>query len=670
MYTIPLPKETAQRETVATTLLNRGEQLRNPQAVRWWIAHWYMRGARNFSNINYKDGTINISYLSDSGKLEFVFEYILSKYQAQLGQLINMDLRPAIKRKGISLDGMRKAGIAQMALDAAFPDTKAEKLKMALLPPLLMYGTVGLGLWVLDEDSMGIDTIMPWEIVPIPPTVTDPTKTRGIMRSRWVPAAWIKQLDITPGAKSKAYGDLEVVRAATGQIPDAVDEKFQGTISTSISGEAMYINSPSWKNNNLGTKKDKTQMDLTKLVETWTWTPDGYLATYDVFSGIKKLKLMYTSDHSEHKVHRPIEIVGDTPVGGLWGRSFVDRLISINTELEYAIARQYQNLQEFDLYGILMEPTTNGLPAEIIRGADGLKRARFEPDWTVPEVKPYNISPVNSNLLPYRLIDMGIGLIDKMAQQSKMLEGDAPGRIDSSTGLGTLFEIGNIPLGPTAKAIALGVSGIYRAMLGQVRDRWTGSKIVDVTRLDDAIAGIHFDASTGQMRLAENAIPHPDEITVSIASDIPISETQQKAELREELEMGNLEPWEYRIEVRKRGLSRPVGHEVEWQNYRRAMLENLLLFGDGETPDTKKVIITDRDMHKIHMAVLEAFMARPEFFAASTAVRNAFVKHYEEHFAGMGAYPSQLEYPEEAAEQEMAQLQQMLGASAEQPTVP
>ncbi|KKN65979.1 hypothetical protein LCGC14_0475710, partial [marine sediment metagenome] len=523
MYTIPLPKDNLQLEAVAASLLQRGEQRRNPQAIRWWIAHWYMKGARNFSNINYKTGTINVSYLSESGKLEFIFEYILAKYRAQLGQLLNIDLRPAIKRKGISLDGMRKSGIAQMALDAAFPDSAAEQLKMALIPPLLQYGTVGIGLWVEDENSMGIDTIMPWEIVPIPPTVTDPTKTRGLIRTRWVPAQWIKELSITPGKNSKLYGEIEVVRTDTGHVPSETDSRFQGTVSTAISGDAMYISSPSWYPIG-GTiqKKDKTQMDLTKLVELWTYTSDGYLADYCIFSGIRKLKLLYKSNHSQNRVHKPISVISDTPVGGFWGRSFIDSLISINTELEYSISRQYQNLQEWDLYGILMEPTTNGMPAEIMRGKDGLKRARFEPDWTVPEVKPYNIKPVNSGLLPVKLIDLGVGLMDKIAAQSEMLRGDAPGRVDSAAGLGTLFEIGNIPLGPTAKGIALGVSAVYRSMLGQLRELWSGDKIVDVTRLDDAIAGISFDAATGQMKLSENAIPHPDEVIVTIASEVPV----------------------------------------------------------------------------------------------------------------------------------------------------
>jgi hypothetical protein len=619
-----------------------------------------MQGARNFSHINYKEGTINISFLSESGKLEFIFEYILSKYRAQLGQLLNLDLRPAVKHKGISLDGMRKKGIAQMALDAAFPDAAVDQLKMSLIPALLMYGTVGLGLWIEDENSMGIDTIMPWEIVPIPPTVTEPTKHRGLIRSRWVPAQWIKDLSITPGPKSKIYDEVEVVDAPTGQVPLETDTKFQGAVSIGMAGEAMYVSSPSWyPKGSPAKRKDKTQMDLTKLVETWTYTSDGYLADYMVFSGIKTLRKLYASDHRGYKTHRPITITSDTAVGGFWGRGFVDSLVSINTELEYAIARQYQNLQEWDLYGILMEPTTNGVPAEILRGADGLKRARFEPDWTVPDIKPFNIKPNNSGLLPVKLIDMGVGLMDKISQQSEMLQGNAPGRVDSSAALGTLFEIGNIPLSPTAKAISLGVGGIYRAMLGQLRGMWSGDKIVDVTRLDDAIAGINFDSATGQMKLAENAIPHPDEVIITVASDVPVSETQQKMELKEELQLGNLTPMEYRIEVRKRGLGNPVGFEVEWQNYRRAMLENVMLFGDGKEPG--KAIFTDRDMHQVHMMVLETFMARPEFFAASVSVRNVFVDHYKEHMAGMGQFPDQIPYPEDAAEQENAQLEQLLG---------
>jgi len=244
------------------------------------------------------------------------------------------------------------------------------------------------------------------------------------------------------------------------------------------------------------------------------------------------------------------------------------------------------------------------------------------------------------------------GLMDKLANQpTEMLKGGAPGRVDSASGLGFLYETSGIPLSPTAKNVAEAVSGIYRSMLGICRDIWPAEKVVSVSSLDDSLAGIAFDMETGEITLAKNAIPSPDEVNINVASEVPISKEQQKLELKEALEKGVLTLNEYSFKVRELGLTSPVGNETAWQNYRRAKLENLALFGDGEKPG--KVIVSERDMHIIHKEVLDAFMARPEFYAASDAVRGKFVEHYEEHNTGLGILPEGMETMEGAAELEM-----------------
>ena len=188
-------------------------------------------------------------------------------------------------------------------------------------------------------------------------------------------------------------------------------------------------------------------------------------------------------------------------------------------------------------------------------------------------------------------------------------------------------------------------------MLGICRDIWPTSKVVEINNLDDSLAGIAFDMETGEINLAKNAIPAPDEVNINIASEIPISKEQQKLELKEALKDQIITLDEYSFKVRELGLSSPVGNEVAYQNYRRAKLENLALFGDGETPG--KAIVSERDMHMIHKSVLDAFMARPEFYAATPAVRDKFIEHYDEHNVGLGIFPEGMEPMEEAAELEM-----------------
>jgi len=184
--------------------------------------------------------------------------------------------------------------------------------------------------------------------------------------------------------------------------------------------------------------------------------------------------------------------------------------------------------------------------------------------------------------------------------------------------------------------------------------KWPKYKLVEVSLLDDSLAGISLDPATGSMQLSENGIPHPDEITVTVRAMLPKSKEQEKMELMEALKMGTIDMFEYRVMARKRGLEVPVGNEAEWQNYRRAMLENIVLFGDGKTPG--KVIFNILDMHDVHMRVLQAFMARPEFYQASAPVRDAFTKHYEAHLFATGTLPDQAPNIEGAAQEEAAMM--------------
>ena len=663
-YQIYLPKDNVQAEETISRLVQEGVRLRNVRAVDWWIARSYLEGARTFDTINYEEGTISVGYYNDAGVLQFRYDEILTKFQTQIGRLMGLNLAPFVNKKGVSLDGLKKASVAQVALESIMPTEKVNKLKQDILAPFLTYGMIGLNVWVEDENSMGIEAVMPWELLPIPSDVTDSAAVRGVIRRRFVPKDWVEGLAILGKGIKRKLVDVESIRLPVGEMPSEKKAKFQGAIISSTVGSSSFssVGLPSTN----PPKEDKTQVDVLQFVEVWTFTSDGHLGEYLILAGMTNLKLLFREDYSTLRIYPPIKIIVDIQAGGFWGKSWVDTLIPINIELEYTIARVFQNMQDWDIYGIQYEPTTAGVPAEIKRGVDGLRRVRYEPDYTAPDNRaiPFNIAPANSGLLPVNVVNMGLSLLDRTANQpTELLSGKAPGRVDSSAGLGTLYEASGVPLLPSAKNIAMGVIGCYKAILGIAKRMWKDSKIVDVTHLDDTLAGIKFDAATGELKLAENAIPYPDEVEISVMSEVPMSKEQEKMELMEAFKLGIITPFEYRIAVRKRGLSLPVGNEIEWQNYRRAMLENLVLFGDGTIPG--QVIVSERDQHPVHLQVLAAFMARPEFYLAASEVRDAFIQHYEAHEMGMGALPDQMPTPEGSAEAFMqgqqAQMEGQMG---------
>lgn len=655
-YLFKLPDDPKQLEDVVGKMVTEGRGKRNPEQVRWFINSFYMRGCRDFTDVNYQNGTISVAWMNEAGILKFRLDEITSKYQAQLGRLESVDLSPAVSPRGISLDGLRKSSVGQVALNAAFPQDKVRQLSLALCPPILLYGTVGVVLWVEGEDSMGIEVVMPWELFPLPVDVSGPTDVRGLMRVRWVPRQWVEDLMITKSKRSSVWKGVSSVDVPTGSMPDsALLDDGSGLSMTSAGGGYYTVSDGSGMGRDKSGKKDETNTKMVQLVEVWTETADGYLNEYVILAGVQNLKLLHRMNHSQHKYPMPIRIIRDVTVSSFWGRSFVDQLIPLNHEAELAMSSLFETLSDFDLYGLQIWPTTLGVPPLAERGQDGIKRIRFEPDYTSPELRPDNIMPAKMSSAQVDVLRIAFDVMNRVSNQpTELLGGGAPGRMDALPGLNFLYETSGIPLSPTTKSMAEAVSGVYRAMLRIIKDMWSDQKAVSVSQLDDTLAGIVLDTESGTMSLASNSIPYPDEVHVDVASAVPVSKEQQKMELKEALKDSRITLEEFVFQVRKRGLDLPVGMEVEWHNYQRAVLNNIILFGDGETPG--KVMASDRDLHRIHLQVLDAFMSRPAFYSASAKVRAAFIELYDEHRIGLGAFPDAVPMPEDSAEMMLGQF--------------
>lgn len=670
-YEIYLPKNAEQREVVLSRIVDLGKRIRHIYEVNWWITHHYLQGAREFKNVNYQRGTVDVSYINEDGLLRFRYDDIVSKFQTQLGRLMQIDIAPSVTKRSVGLEDLRKASIAQVVLDSAFPINVLDRVKLSSLPPLLKYGLIGLCVVSNpDTEYIGIDVAMPWELLPIPAGPLEDKDVRGIARVRVVPLDWLKQFQFAPTEASRKWKGMNTYSVPVGQVPTDSGGTFRTyteTIETpkATDGIGSGLIASSKKDDNA-----KTMVDVAELAEIWLYREDGYLGSYEIMVGGK---LWDSRSMEGKKKYVPTQVVTDIPTGGFYGRSYVSTLLHLNTELEYTIGRMLQNVQDLDAYGMLTLPTTLGIPTEIMRSSDGYKKIVYEPDYASPDLKPGNITPFNVGNMPVETIKVATSLADRIANQpAEIMQGGAPGRVDSQAALGFLYEVANTPLSGTAAALELAVSNCYKAALNEILETWSNDKTVEITLLDDSLAGIALDMNSGALNLTNNTVPHPDEVRVTIRSRLPKSAQQEKMELQEALKLGSIDMFEYRVEVRKRGLSLPVGNEAEWQNYRRAMLENLMMFNDGKEP--RQVTVDSIDIPQVHLRVLQGFMARPEFFMASDAVRTAFKEHYQLHQEQMGIMPEGAPMPEDAAEEakfqeELARFKQQnvgLGMTGEQ----
>jgi hypothetical protein len=58
-------------------------------------------------------------------------------------------------------------------------------------------------------------------------------------------------------------------------------------------------------------------------------------------------------------------------------------------------------------------------------------------------------------------------------------------------------------------------------------------------------------------------------------------------------------------------------------------------------------MMSESDLHDLHLQVMTAFMSRPEFTLASVEVRDRFQKALQMRKDELGQYPQQLPYPDQ-----------------------
>ena len=648
---VRLPKNRKVLSEAIKMLVAAGTAERNVRAADWLISYYYLHGIRNFPQINYKEGRVKFSLVNNERQRGFKYEEVMVKMSTQLGRLMRMDITPRVVRKNMSLDGVRDASIAQIVLESMFDDPQKDSLKADLLVPLLMFGTVGLAAWAAYDEETGevvpsVEVVPPWELIPVPANPPLSRHQQGLIRSRWVPVSWLKErADLDRTISKDLIKKMETIDVNYGSLPPIEGAPLS---STGRHGTVPPKDVPDLKR--MTGKGDRSER-YTRLDTVWIFDETKEkVARHILVAGGEVVKdVRYDEVEGERKLPPiPIAVAKYHNVGGFYARGYVEPLLPLNSEVELMFANLFKNIQDLDLFGFMMVPATLGVDMNSFSHAkSGPKTVVFEPDYAAPDAAVFNIKPANAGTLPAKVGEAGLALMDRLSQQSEMLSGDAPGRVDSARGLGLLHEASNIPLGPAATSVATALGVVYRALLGIAEETWSNRKVGSISMLDDSVAGITFDYESGALDLSQNAIPSPFKVNVTIRSRYPESPEQKKRELIESLQGGIITPQDFRIEIRKNGIDFPVANEAEWQQYRRGTLENIQLFGDGEKPG--EVIVSVYDDHMMHMMRLQDFMAKPEFSLASEAVRLKFEQHFEMHMEGSGDYPEAMGYPEEEA---------------------
>ena len=677
MSTVLLPTVEIQLSETLDRMLGEAMRVRTPSAVEWYVNYHYLRGARYFDSMSYQSGQVTAFYEDLFGVMPFKYEDILARYQAEVGRITRLDVRPYVEREGLGLEYAQKASIAHVTLDALMRSQPMDTIKLEIGQMLVLYGTVGMTNWSAEEPGGGssgegsalpsvggtahiIEIVPPWELLPLPPGPVSYKSAQGICRERWVAYDWLAKMAAgNDEINLPPRGDklLEAYLGPPASI-DHEDHPAPATASSPLPSPPSDTNLTKTQGGGGAGKRgtsDKREIYHVRLREIWLPSATGRLARYIIMGGKRKL---FDRNFEEEPGNKPLPMVPiahATYTGGLgfFGRSFVGPLVHLNAEVEAMLLTLFRSVQDLDNFGYTFIPDTWGIPNDaLFEAKPGKKTFTYTPDPSVPNLGIHQAQPVNAGTLPGDVAKLGVELLGQLAQQpQELMQGGAPGRVESAKGLDLLYQTSTVPLGGPSISIAEMFSTIYKSILWNTKS-WSSLKVSLLSLLDDSIVGIKIDPETGTMDLGENAIPDPSEVTITIRSKEPVDKEQRKLELFQMLQIGVITAREFRIINRKEGLGILTGNDVEWQNYVRATINNILWFGDGKTPG--KAPTSPYDVPSIHEYVILRRMASPEFALASKEVQAKFSSRLEDLRAMRGTMPNQMPYPEEAAEESAA----------------
>jgi len=643
--TIQLPKNSDDVVDAITKMRKAAWSQRSSYLTWCQIAFYYLRGYRRFRVTNLDEARVMIGYEDKLGDLNFRNEDIRQKFKTELGRFLRMNLEPSVEKKSWGLDAIRRASMAKIVLDRAISRIPMKRLQTEFLQHLLTYGVAAVGHWQKDNKEDGLDVefeIVPsWELMPAPAYPVSESAQRGLIRYRKVPLKWLREKAdrLTEGAltlptkKNPQYRSiLEVENVQYGDQP-SIEGLRSGGFSEIMFNEGA--NEPNTRST--GIRQNENIEEFVPLTEAWIFSDNWQVVEYVVVVG-KHLAMRIQFDEP---VPCPIGIARQTPDSGFYTYGFVGMMMTGNHQSEKMLRNLYSNVENLDAYGVVLWPNTAGAGKKEFDRKNGKpKIVSYEIDYTVPEQKPFALEPANTGDLPGRIAHMAMQLQDKLSGQGPLFSGDAPGRVDSGSGLGFAFEVNQISQAATAHQIAEAWVQVYRSVLYTSRHVLDAQSVLEVSTVDDNVIGLKV-SKEGRVALDDNPVPHWYEVNLDIMDRQPKSVEQRKQELVGMLQMGIIDPLEFRLINYREDLGFPVGNRAEFESFRTAVYNNIVVFGDGETPGEAKFDLATENP-EIHLRAVLAFTARLEFRFASKEVRAAFADHVKMLKRALGAIPPQM----------------------------
>ena len=644
--------------------LQPGETEMNVHLVTWKIIDAYLAGVRKFKIMDRWSGHVSIAWENSKGEIDMRFEEIVRQYLIECGRYMKMDISPVAVKKGESLDSLRKAAIANAALGSLAARMPKEKFKRKVVIPFLKYGTVGISHYETGDPDMPdiIEVVPARQLRGFPAYVDGIDNLMGIARVRWVPMEWVKAkmtavFDVK--MKEDPFTRLRATDIPWGSTPPGQQSYDRISPHGYDPGSALGVR----RQDLLGTQFDPSKSQARKDGRPYVQMEEIYV--YDDSQEfvaryiIKVGDVILVDENFEKKgikVVCPLHVARHTDIGRMFARGFVHPLIPFNDQIEKMFQSLFKNIRELDTFGTLFIPGASGIDLKRWRTGIRPKVEKFDPDPLNPGGQPFTLGPHNTGTMPAKIAEIALEQMQRLANQGPYYQGETSGRIDSAAGLGFLFNTGNIALGLPTHGMADALSGAYARMLQVAKDHLGPGDTIELATIDDAVAGVIIDPTTGLMQLSNNPIPNPWEVEINVKDRTPRDRNVRKEELKELFGLQLVDPTRFWIAALEENLDFPGADKEIWETWRKATWQIIIMFRDGKEPGP--LVVGEHTQNPdIQLMAVQRFMNKIEFALASEAVRSRFEewKITLEILAGRN-FPVGLGPPDEIAAQAMAAM--------------
>jgi len=640
------PKDGSDLVDALDEAIEAAELERNIHSIDWWITHYYLEGVRKFYIHDWTQGDVRIPYENKKGEIEFRFEYLLSKLPTQVGRFLKMDTGPTALPMDYGLDGVRYAGITKAILSYMTRSLDKGSINAEHVLNLLKYGTSGLYHYRVGGDNIAdrtrVQVVPPWELLSIPAELDVHSQAGGIVWKRPCLLSWLKQskgkskdnpngLDL-----SGSLVDLEATETPYGQAPNGSGptEYMYGYQGPGSSWSDVTPEKEKW--GSVSKADDESVQELKYWVEPeliYLYNEHGLVGREIVKVGNK---IAHDTVFEGRGVPCPLRISRFTDTGRFYGRSWVGPMIPFNDRIEKMLETQFQNVTDLDSFGCLVAMSTSGINRRELQKKEKRKVLIAEPDPVSPNREPvYKIDPYNTGDFPGKVANLALQIMNEMSGQGDVYSGQAPGRTDSAAALGFLFETGNVGVVATANSVADAWVGIYASMLSSAKLELGSEEGFKLPVIDEDMIGVSLKVEGNEVSIRDNPIPDPWEIKIEVKDRLPTSSQQRRQEALQMLQMGLLSPVQFEILNYRENLGFPIGSRSNWNAWRKAVYQKVLLFGDGKKPGPflfddgsgqSLPINFEADNPDITLIVIQDLMSSPEFMHVSREIRGAFEK--------------------------------------------